>query len=116
MTEKIQITTAHSLYMLYETLPDEIQQIFLQELLTKQAENIKRSLFCSACKKTEEENGFQTDAQANFQDLSGLLTASKNASLEDMQQAVLQRAKLPALQIHNIGFSCHNTYKPNLGE
>ena len=31
-----QFTTAQSLYMLYETLPDETQEIFLQELFAKQ--------------------------------------------------------------------------------
>jgi len=94
MTKKMQITTAHSLYMLYETLPDEIQQIFLQELFTNQAEKIKRSALFSAFKEaSEKEDVFQTDSNANFHDLSGILTASESASPEDMQQAVLQRAK-----------------------
>ncbi len=94
MTEKMEITTAHSLYMLYETLPDEIQQIFLQELFTNQAEKIKRSALFSVFKEAaEKEIFFPTDSKANFLDLSGILTASESASLEDMQQAVLQRAK-----------------------
>ena len=83
MTDKIQtqhLTTAHSLYMLYETLPDEIQKLFLQELLTKQTEKIK-------AKKAVPEG------ESHFQDLFGLLTASETASLEDMEQAILQRAK-----------------------
>jgi hypothetical protein len=76
MTDKIQtqhLTTAHSLYMLYETLPDEIQQLFLQELMTKQAEKIK-------AKKA------MPEGESHFRDLFGLLTASETASLEDMEQ------------------------------
>jgi hypothetical protein len=66
MTDKIrtqQRTTAHSLYMLYETLPDEIQQLFLQELLTRQAEKIKAKQAVP-------------EAESHFKDLFGLLTAS----------------------------------------
>ncbi|GEM_PF-357963 len=85
-----QITTAHSLYTLYEILPDETQQIFLQELFAKQGEKIRTS---AAYKKAESENGFLTGDQSHFQDLFGLLTASKSASAEDMQRAFLQRAK-----------------------
>jgi len=33
--------TAHSLYVLYETLPTDTQQAFLQELLQKQQERCK---------------------------------------------------------------------------
>jgi hypothetical protein len=87
-----QFTTAQSLYTLYETLPNEVQEIFLQELFTKQSKKIKTSL-CLAYKKAEKENGFLTDEQSYFQDLFGLLTASESASAEDMQKAVLQRAK-----------------------
>ncbi len=68
MTEQMQtqqFANAHSLYTLYETLPDETQQVFLQELLTKQAEKIA---FCLAYKKAKKENYFLTEAQSNFQD------------------------------------------------
>ena len=88
--ETQQFATAHSLYTLYETLPDETKQIFLQELFAKQGEKIEA---CLAYKKAERENVFLTDDQPHFQDLFGLLTASKSASPEDMQRAFLQRAK-----------------------
>jgi hypothetical protein len=71
--------------MLYETLPDETQEIFLQELFAKQGDKIKIS--------AEKENSFLTDDHPHFQDLCGLLTVSESASAEDMQKAVLQRAK-----------------------
>ena len=49
------LTTAQSLYMLYETLSDETQEIFLQELFAKQGDKIKISAYCSAYKKAEKE-------------------------------------------------------------
>ncbi len=58
------LTTAHSLYVLYETLPDETKQLFLQELLAKQAENIEASALYLACKEAKEENEFLTDTEA----------------------------------------------------
>lgn len=59
-----QLITAHSLYVLYGTLPDETKQLFLQELLTKQTEKIEDSTLYLACKAAREENEFLTDTQA----------------------------------------------------
>jgi hypothetical protein len=55
--------TAHSLYVLYESLPNETQQLFLQELLAKQAEQLETLAFYLACKDTKEENDFLTDSE-----------------------------------------------------
>ena len=49
--------TAHSLYALYETLSNDIQQQFLQELLEKQADKIEYL----ACQEAKEANDFLTD-------------------------------------------------------
>ncbi|MBU2568541.1 MAG: hypothetical protein KJ725_00655 [Gammaproteobacteria bacterium] len=40
---------AHSLYVLYETLSDEAQQLFLQELSTKQRHKVESVLKKSSC-------------------------------------------------------------------
>jgi hypothetical protein len=40
-----QANTAHSLYALYETLPNEVQQAFLEELLQKKHAEIKAIAF-----------------------------------------------------------------------
>lgn len=56
---------AHSLYVLYETLSTENQQLFLQELLAKQADKIEKSMFYLACKEAKDENEFLTDDEAN---------------------------------------------------
>ena len=40
-----QINTAHSLYALYETLPNEVQKTFLEELVQKQYPEIKALAF-----------------------------------------------------------------------
>jgi hypothetical protein len=39
--------TAHSLYVLYETLPNEVQQAFLQELMQKKTSGAGRPEFLS---------------------------------------------------------------------
>lgn len=52
--------TAHNLYALYETLPNEIQQFFLQELLQKQADKLETLTFYLACKQAKDENEFLT--------------------------------------------------------
>lgn len=59
------INAAHSLYVLYETLSNETQQLFLQELLAKQTEKIEDSVFYLACKQAKDENEFLTDNEAN---------------------------------------------------
>ncbi|MEY4768712.1 MAG: hypothetical protein RL637_1351 [Pseudomonadota bacterium] len=58
---QIQNATAHSLYALYETLPTETQQFFLQELLQKQAEKLETLALYMACKEAKDENEFLTE-------------------------------------------------------
>jgi hypothetical protein len=52
--------TAHSLYALYETFPDEIQQQFLQELLQKQSDKLETLAIYLACQEAKDENKFLT--------------------------------------------------------
>lgn len=79
-------TAAHSLYVLYETLSDETQLLFLQELLTKQAEKVESSLKQSKqLSKTKTDS--KTDEKNRFADICGILTSEKSVSLEDMERA-----------------------------
>lgn len=55
--------TAHSLYALYETLSNEIQQQFLQELLQKQADKLEILALYLACKDAKDENDFLTETE-----------------------------------------------------
>ena len=58
---------AHSLYALYETLSNDIQQQFLQELLQKQAEKLEMLALYMACKEAKDENDFLTESETlNF--------------------------------------------------
>jgi len=58
-----QSATAHSLYTLYETLPNEVQQAFLQELLQKRYQQLVDLDFYLACKETKEENEFLSEQE-----------------------------------------------------
>lgn len=53
--------TAHSLYALFETLPDEAQHQFLQELLQKQADKLETLTLFLACQEAKDENEFLTE-------------------------------------------------------
>lgn len=55
------MNAAHSLYVLYETLPDDVQQAFLQELLQKQQERLENLAFYLACQQAKDENEFLSD-------------------------------------------------------
>jgi len=58
---------AHSLYALYETLSNDIQQQFLQELLQKQAEKLEMLALYMACNEAKDENDFLTESETlNF--------------------------------------------------
>lgn len=59
-----QTNTAHSLYALYDTLPNEVQQAFLEELLQKKQEQLEDLAFALACKQAKEENEFISDVEA----------------------------------------------------
>jgi hypothetical protein len=67
-----QANTAHSLYALYETLPNEVQQAFLEELLQKKLQQQEDLGFYLACKLAKDENEFlsEQEAQAFIQTLS----------------------------------------------
>ena len=52
---------AHSLYVLYETLSNEIQQQFLQELMQKQSDKLETLALYLACQEAKEENEFLSD-------------------------------------------------------
>ena len=58
--------TAHSLYALYETLPNEVQQAFLQELIQKKHQEVADLSFYLDCKEAKDENEFlnEQDQQA----------------------------------------------------
>ncbi len=57
------MTAAHSLYVLYETLPGDIQQAFLQELMQKQQEKLEEMAFYLACQQAKNENEFLSDEE-----------------------------------------------------
>lgn len=56
--------TAHSLYVLYETLSNETQQQFLQELIQKQADKLETLVLYIACQEAKDENEFLTEDEA----------------------------------------------------
>ena len=64
--------TAHSLYVLYETLPNEVQQAFLEELLGKKQQELEDLAFALACKQAKTESQFlnEQETQAFIQSLS----------------------------------------------
>lgn len=55
--------TAHSLYVLYETLPNEVQQAFLQELIQKKHQELADLGFYLACKEAKDENEFLSEQE-----------------------------------------------------
>jgi len=55
------MNTAHSLFVLCETLTTDTQQAFLQELLQKQQERLENAAIFLACQQTKEENDFLSD-------------------------------------------------------
>jgi hypothetical protein len=59
-----QANTAHSLYSLYDTLPDAVQQAFLEELLQKKPQQLEDLAFSLACKQAKDENEFLSDSEA----------------------------------------------------
>ena len=64
--------TAHSLYALYEALPNEVQQAFLEELLGKKQQELEDLAFALACKQAKTESQFlnEQETQAFIQRLS----------------------------------------------
>ena len=59
-----QANTAHSLYALYDTLPNEVQQAFLEELLQKKQDQLEDLVFALACKQAKEDSEFISDEEA----------------------------------------------------
>jgi hypothetical protein len=64
--------TAHSLYALYETLPDRVQREFLSELWQKKHQELEELAFYLDCKQTKDENEFlsENETQAFIQSLT----------------------------------------------
>jgi hypothetical protein len=61
--------TAHSLYVLYQALPEESQQLFLQEMLINQAGGMEDAAIYMACQEAQKDDVFLTDAECfNFID------------------------------------------------
>ena len=56
--------TAHSLYALYETLPDTVQREFLSELVQKKRRELEDLSFYLDCKQAKDENEFLDDNEA----------------------------------------------------
>ena len=56
--------TAHSLYALYETLPDTVQREFLSELVQKKGQELEDLSFYLDCKQAKDENEFLDDNEA----------------------------------------------------
>ena len=59
-----QANTAHSLYALYDTLPNEVQQAFLEELLQKKQDQLEDLVFALACKQAKEDSEFISNEEA----------------------------------------------------
>lgn len=55
--------TAHSLYIFYETLPNEVQQAFLQELIQKKHQELADLSFYLDCKEAKDENEFLSEQE-----------------------------------------------------
>lgn len=57
------VTTAHSLYLLYETLSSETQQQFLLEVFQHQADKLESLALYLACKQVKEEDDFLSEEE-----------------------------------------------------
>ena len=70
--QQANVSTAHSLYALYETLPDIIQRAFLEELWLKKREELEDLAFYLDCKQAKDENAFlsENEAQAFIKSLA----------------------------------------------
>ena len=63
MTMQIQNPdAAHSLFVLYETLSDEAQQLFLQELFIKQRHQVESVLKKSSCDSDRHESALLSES------------------------------------------------------
>lgn len=71
-TPQANLNTAHSLYALYETLPENVQRAFLEELWQKQHQELEDLAFYLDCKQAKDENEFlnKNEAQAFIQSLT----------------------------------------------
>ena len=71
-TQQANVNTAHSLYALYETLPDTIQRAFLEELWQKKRQELEDLAFYLDCKQAKDENDFlsKNEAQTFIQSLA----------------------------------------------
>ena len=58
------MTTAHSLFVLYETLPEETQEAFLRELMQRQQDKLESLALGLACQQAKDENEFLSEDEA----------------------------------------------------
>ncbi len=54
----------HSLYVLFETLPESDKKAFLHELMEQQQETVENEALYLACQQAKEENDFLTEQEA----------------------------------------------------
>ncbi len=73
------LTIAHSLYTLYESLPDDIQQAFLQKLFQKQQDKLESSAFYIARREVTDESALHET------ETSHLMTIHE---IEEMQEII----------------------------
>ena len=66
------VNAAHSLYVLYETLSDENQQLFLQELLVKQKNKLESLLTLKSETLKEFETSWQEMLRGEYQPVESL--------------------------------------------
>ncbi|XGB43141.1 MAG: hypothetical protein LVS60_04960 [Nodosilinea sp. LVE1205-7] len=75
--------TAHSLYVLYQALPEPSKQLFLKELLGEQAEALILSL------QNRQPLLPQATQQGNyFADICGILKSTRSVSLDEMERVI----------------------------
>ena len=58
------LNAAHRLYAQYQTLPDEAQQAFLQELVQHQYEKVEELAFDFACRLTKDTDEFLSEEES----------------------------------------------------
>ncbi len=79
------LTIAHNLYSLYETLPDDIQQAFLQKLFQKQQDNLENLAFYIAHREVTDENELHEAQESQLDELISVLTIYE---IEEMQEII----------------------------
>ncbi|HAO20424.1 MAG TPA: hypothetical protein DCQ37_08090 [Desulfobacteraceae bacterium] len=79
------LTIAHSLYTLYESLPDDIQQAFLQKLFQKQQDKLESSAFYIARREVTDESALHETETSHLDELIRVMTIHE---IEEMQEII----------------------------